>query len=336
MKYSGKARKKEALERQALGKERGFYSLHPFQPHLSFKRSSLPVSLLFRMSFTFKISSSIISGLQIHFLNPNFGFFLNYPLTVIKQIGKPKPIYLGLPNPLNYYNCFHSIAFFPLLRVDLMYAERVEEYLETILYLIMKNQGPAKTTQIAEELNVSPPSVTEMIKKLSAQGLVEYIPYKGVEFTYEGAKQALKLKRKQQVLETFLTEILDFDRKAAHNEACELEHAVSDTVLEKLYEYLGKPDYCPDGNPINLDRCSIGPEISLVPLDEMKEGASGTIFRVALSKETKKRLNSLGLLPGEKLEIKRKQKQGSISVNVVGSEVALGKEVAKRIFVNPL
>lgn len=214
-----------------------------------------------------------------------------------------------------------------------MYAERVEEYLETILYLIMKNRGPAKTTQIAEELNVSPPSVTEMVKKLSAQGLVEYIPYKGVKFTDEGAEMALKLKRKHQVLETFLTDILDFDRKVAHREACELEHAVSDSVLEKLYEFLGKPDYCPDGHPINPDRCEIGPSEPLIPLDEMEEGACGTIFRVTLSKNTKKRLNSLGVLPGGVLEIKRKQKQGSISINVVGSEVALGREVAKKIFV---
>jgi DtxR family transcriptional regulator, Mn-dependent transcriptional regulator len=64
-----------------------------------------------------------------------------------------------------------------------MHTERFEEYLETILYLIRKNQGPAKTKQISEELNVSPPSVTEMIKKLNSSGLVEYTPYQGVELT---------------------------------------------------------------------------------------------------------------------------------------------------------
>jgi len=250
--------------------------------------------------------------------------------TFIIISGKPKPIYLGGPNSQNIL-----FIFFPMLWADLMYAERVEEYLETILYLIMKNQGPAKTTQIAEELNVSPPSVTEMIKKLSAQGFVEYIPYKGVEFTDEGAEMALKLKRKHQVLETFLTDILNFDRRVAHMEACELEHAVSDSVLEKLYEFLGKPDYCPDGNPINLDLCNIGPADPLIPLDEMEEGSCGTIVRVTLSREMKNRLNSLGVLPGEELEVKRKQKQGSISINVVGSEVALGKDVAKKIFVTP-
>ena len=60
-----------------------------------------------------------------------------------------------------------------------MQSERIEEYLETILYLINKNKGPAKTKQIADELKVSPPSVTEMVQKLSAEGLVKYTPYYG-------------------------------------------------------------------------------------------------------------------------------------------------------------
>ena len=158
-----------------------------------------------------------------------------------------------------------------------MHTDRFEEYLETILYLIRKNQGPAKTKQISEELNVSPPSVTEMIKKLNSSGLVEYTPYQGVELTEKGTEQAIKIKRKHQVLETFLVDVLDFDRKEAHKEACELEHAVSDAVLEKIYEFLGNPEYCPDGNPINIDKNNIKREEGFIPLDEMEEGSSGKV-----------------------------------------------------------
>ena len=171
-----------------------------------------------------------------------------------------------------------------------MHTDRFEEYLETILYLIRKNQGPAKTKQISEELNVSPPSVTEMVKKLNSSGLVEYTPYQGVELTEKGADEALKIKRKHQVLETFLVEVLNFDRKQAHKEACELEHAVSDAVLEKIYDFLGNPEYCPDGNPINLDKNNIKKEESFIPLDEMEEGSSGRVARVTLPRETKERL----------------------------------------------
>jgi DtxR family Mn-dependent transcriptional regulator len=217
----------------------------------------------------------------------------------------------------------------------LMHTDRFEEYLETILYLIRKNQGPAKTKQISEELNVSPPSVTEMVKKLNSSGLVEYTPYQGVELTEKGADEALKIKRKHQVLETFLVEVLNFDRKQAHKEACELEHAVSDAVLEKIYDFLGNPEYCPDGNPINLDKNNIKKEESFIPLDEMEEGSSGRVARVTLPRETKERLNSLGILTGEDIEVRRKQKQGCISVIAVGSEVALGRDIAKKIFVSP-
>ncbi|RXA18221.1 metal-dependent transcriptional regulator [Methanosarcina sp. MSH10X1] len=216
-----------------------------------------------------------------------------------------------------------------------MHIDRFEEYLETILYLIRKNQGPAKTKQISEELNVSPPSVTEMIKKLYSSGLVEYTPYQGVELTEKGTEQAIRIKRKHQVLETFLVDVLDFDRKEAHKEACELEHAVSDAVLERLYEFLGNPEYCPDGNPINIDKNNIRREEKFVPLDEMEEGSSGKVARVTLPRETKERLISLGILTGEDIEVRRKQKQGCISVIAVGSEIALGRDVAKKIFVSP-
>ncbi|MGB9928558.1 MAG: DtxR family transcriptional regulator [Methanosarcina sp.] len=216
-----------------------------------------------------------------------------------------------------------------------MHTDRFEEYLETILYLIRKNQGPAKTKQISDELNVSPPSVTEMVKKLNSSGLVEYTPYQGVELTEKGTDQAIKIKRKHQVLETFLVDVLNFDRKEAHKEACELEHAVSDAVLERIYNFLGTPEYCPDGNPINLDKNNIKQEEKFIPLDEMEEGSSGRIARVTLPRETKERLNSLGILTGEDIEVRRKQKQGCISVIAVGSEVALGKDIARKIFVRP-
>jgi DtxR family Mn-dependent transcriptional regulator len=216
-----------------------------------------------------------------------------------------------------------------------MHIDRFEEYLETILYLIRKNRGPAKTKQISEELNVSPPSVTEMIKKLNSSGLVEYTPYQGVELTEKGTDQAIKIKRKHQVLETFLVDVLDFDRKEAHKEACELEHAVSDSLLERLYEFLGSPEYCPDGNPINIDKNNIKQEGKFIPLDEMEEGSSGKISRVTLPRETRERLSSLGILAGENIEVKRKQRQGCISVIAVGSEIALGKDVAKKIFIEP-
>ena len=71
------------------------------------------------------------------------------------------------------------------------------------------------------------------------------------------------------MLETFLAEVLDFDRKEAHREACELEHAVSDTVLEKLYDFMGNP-VLPDGHLINIDRSNLRREEGFIPPTKLK------------------------------------------------------------------
>ena len=106
-------------------------------------------------------------------------------------------------------------------------------------------------------------------------------------------------------------------------------------VLEKIYEFMGNPEYCPDGHSINIDKSNIKREDGFIPLDEMEEGSTGKIARVTLPRETKERLNSLGILTGEDLEVRRKQKQGCISVIAMGSEIALGKDIAKKIFITP-
>lgn len=215
-----------------------------------------------------------------------------------------------------------------------MQAERIEEYLETILYLIKKNNAPAKTKQIADELNVSPPSVTEMVQKLSEKGFVEYKPYYGVEFTEKGALEAARIKRKHQVLEKFLVDVLDVDTKVAHSEACELEHAVSDRILERICAYIGHPDHCPDGNPIDEGECCVTSKENHILLSEMKEGERGIVNMMTLPSDTKERLTSLGLIVGEEVTIKRKQKQGSISILTLGTEIALGNDIASKIYVN--
>ena len=216
-----------------------------------------------------------------------------------------------------------------------MQAERIEEYLETILYLIKKNNAPAKTKQIADELNVSPPSVTEMVQKLSNEGFVEYKPYYGVEFTEKGALEAARIKRKHQVLEKFLVDVLDVDTKVAHSEACELEHAVSDRILERICTYIGHPNLCPDGNPIDEGECCVTSKENHILLSEMKEGERGIVNMMTLPSDTKERLTSLGLIVGEEVTIKRKQKQGSISILTLGTEIALGNDIASKIYVNP-
>lgn len=216
--------------------------------------------------------------------------------------------------------------------------ERIEEYLETILYLTNKNKGPARTNQIAEELKLSPPSVTEMVRKLSLSGFIEYTPYHGVTLTSKGCTEAKKIKRRHQLLETFLVDVLDLDPEFAHTEACEMEHSISERTLEKMCFHMGHPELCPDGNPIGQGKCCIGetPLVSYrdyIPLSELKEGDNGIIKVISLTRNIKDRLSYIGLIPDSRVTVKRKLGKGTLSIITMGTEVAVGKDIAKNILV---
>lgn len=215
-----------------------------------------------------------------------------------------------------------------------MYTERTEEYLETIQGLINRTSSPAKNKDIAKELEISPATVTEMIQRLSDEGLVTHAPYRGVELTESGIIQANNLQRKHLVLKNFFTRVLDINEEVADQEACALEHVMSDVVLERMCSYLAEKGLCNISETTLPSKCSLSREhyISLV---EMNEKTKGKVVMVALPKETKDRLTSLGMVAGEDIEIKRKQKQGCISIITKGTEIALGNEVAEKIFVKP-
>ncbi|MDW7731562.1 MAG: metal-dependent transcriptional regulator [Methanolobus sp.] len=126
-----------------------------------------------------------------------------------------------------------------------MYPERTDEYLETIFLLVRKNSSPARTNQIAEALRVSPPSVTEMVQRLSEAGLVDYRPYYGVELTELGNLQAIKLRHSHRVLRRFLSEVLGIETEKATREASILEHATSEVVLDHICQYMRHAEICP-------------------------------------------------------------------------------------------
>lgn len=138
--------------------------------------------------------------------------------------------------------------------------DRYEEYLETILY-VTKGRGTAKTSEIAEELGVSPPSVTEMIQKLSEGGYLEYVPYYGFKLTEQGKREASRMKRRHRLLERFLVEFLEMDKDDAHREACKLEHVISDDVERRFCSMMGHPKKCPDGNSIQRASCCFEKEL---------------------------------------------------------------------------
>ena len=109
----------------------------------------------------------------------------------------------------------------------------VEDYLKAI-YRLSPQGRPAATSEIAQRLELSPASVSGMVKRLSEQGLLEHIPYKGVQLTPDGRRAALRMLRRHRLIEAYLVAFLGFSWDTVHDEAERLEHAVSDTLVDRM------------------------------------------------------------------------------------------------------
>lgn len=122
--------------------------------------------------------------------------------------------------------------------------EQMEEYLETI-YRMEEEGKPARTGEVARQLGVAPPSVTDMLQKLEKAELVVYEPYKGVRLTESGRTVGRRQLEKHRVMQAFLQEVCGMDKEAAHEASCDMEHFIPDALDDWLRAYLeerlGKP-----------------------------------------------------------------------------------------------
>lgn len=117
-----------------------------------------------------------------------------------------------------------------------MRRKTVEEYVETI-FVLEKKEGAAHTGKIAEVMGVKPPSVTEMLRKLQESGFVKYKPFIGANLTSSGREKARELMDRHRVIADFL-EILGVDRELAEIDACQIEHHVRGTTMERLEKFV--------------------------------------------------------------------------------------------------
>ncbi len=209
-----------------------------------------------------------------------------------------------------------------------------EDYLKAI-YDIESRDLPAQTSAIAEALNVAPPSVSGMVKRLSEAGLLEHVPYRGVQLTREGRREALKLIRRHRVIETYLTSRLGYDWDSVHDEAERLEHAASDLLIERMAETLGDPQYDPHGAPIPTVGGDIE-EAAHMPLSEVPVGRKAILKMVSDKDPERLRfLASLGLKPGVSFEVLDQQPfQGPITIRLAGGPddpQVIGYELSRAI-----
>lgn len=124
-----------------------------------------------------------------------------------------------------------------------------ENYLKSIYHLSL-NSTSVSTNQLAALLNTKASSVTDMLKKLSDKGLINYMPYQGVSLTTAGEKIAVNIIRKHRLWEYFLVEKLDFKWDEVHEMAEEMEHISSTELIDRLDKFMGYPKYDPHGDPI--------------------------------------------------------------------------------------
>ena len=129
------------------------------------------------------------------------------------------------------------------------YSTSKENYLKAIFHL-QQEQETVSTNALAESMQTKPASVTDMLKKLKTQKLLQYEKYRGVKLTAEGKKVAIQIIRKNRLWEYFLVEKLQFGWEEVHEIAEELEHVSSKKLIDKLDEFLDFPRFDPHGDPI--------------------------------------------------------------------------------------
>jgi len=209
-----------------------------------------------------------------------------------------------------------------------------EDYLSAI-YKLRDEAGEIKPNLIAENLEISPAAVTDMLKKLSKDGYVKYQKYKGIKLTSKGEKYAVNMIRKHRLWETFLYETLGMPWEKIHDEAEKLEHLTSDELINKLEEFLNFPENDPHGYPIP-DRTGKFPEQkSVVALSEMNKNERGKISRISdFKSELLIYTRRQGINIGEKIYIKDKLEfDGSIVININNKEISLSSKIASNIFI---
>lgn len=213
----------------------------------------------------------------------------------------------------------------------------IEDYIR-VIYGLVERAEPVTNTTLAGRLSVSPSSASGMVTKLSQQGLVEHVPYRGIELTPKGRLLARGVLRRHRLIETFLVQELDYTWDEVHAEADALEHAISDRLVERISAKLGHPVRDPHGDPIPAADGSVE-ELPTRLLDQLEPGAVGEIVRVWDTDPDMLRYlaeRSIGI--GERIEVVERQPFGGSFVVKVGSPPecathSLGQEIAQALSV---
>lgn len=211
----------------------------------------------------------------------------------------------------------------------------LQDYLKAVYRVTETRAGqPANTKAIAAELGVSQPSVSAMLDRMSADGLVDYVHYAGATLTRKGRRAALRVVRRHRLLELYLTQVLGLGWDEVHAEADVLEHMLSDRLERALDEALDHPSVDPHGDPIPA------PDGSLTParwrsLWEAEESGRLRVVRVSdADSGLLRHLEQLGIVPGVLVSGIRRESGGAMRLRVGRRMEMLGREAAESVYVS--
>jgi len=211
----------------------------------------------------------------------------------------------------------------------------IENYVKSIYQIcVRQNDRPAATGQLASALGVSPGTVTSMLKTLSESGLAEYTRYEGVRLTGAGRALALRVLRRHRLIELFLAKTLDLSWDEVHEEAENMEHAVSDRLIDRIDAFLDFPTADPHGDPIP----KADGTFSASQGHSLAEWPVGHAFRLVRvldqSPEFLRYLSDQGLCLGTAGMVDENcDSAGIVTVTIGENPTTLAREVAERLLV---
>ncbi|NWF49995.1 MAG: metal-dependent transcriptional regulator [Ignavibacteriaceae bacterium] len=210
-----------------------------------------------------------------------------------------------------------------------------EDYL-SVIYKSADSNGEIKANQIAEKMNISPAAVTDMLRKLSKEGYVNYKRYKGTKLTKSGEEYARNMVRRHRIWELFLHQIVGLPWDKVHDEAHNLEHSASDELINRMEEMLDFPEYDPHGDPIP-DKNGKLPEGNIgIPLSAVKPGHKVKVNRVHdFDSSFLQYISKIGIkLNKEITVIETLEFDNSLLVDIDNKETSISSKVAANIFVS--
>ena len=212
-----------------------------------------------------------------------------------------------------------------------------EDYL-TAIYRNLDNAGEIKPNLLAEKLEISNAAVTDMLRKLSRDGFVDYKKYKSIKLTNDGESYAKNMLRRHRIWEVFLHQTLGMSWDKVHDEAEKLEHSSSDELINRLEEFLDYPEVDPHGYPIPDKNGKIKKSKFVVAITELSENDIAKVIRVNDDvKNLLSYITKIGISLGKEISIKDKLEfDGSILIKINGNEINLSNKVASNIFVEKI